>query len=229
MSKANRKIEVLDTSVNVTRMRDADFISLTDIARHRNADRSDDLIRNWVRNRNTLEFLGIWERIHNPDFNSVEFDGFRIQAGLNSFGNPNQRSQSQAAERGTEIMKQAQFSLRGHNPDVLTCIANLSNDEVFTPPAFANRMLDTLVEAWASSNDGANIWEDKSATFLDPCTKCLSDLAQRRSRESGELGPAHRALHRPRSDRLIHGTPPPQPPSRCHQRRAPMVSANRRS
>ena len=85
MSKVNRKIEVLDTSVNVTRMQDADFISLTDIARHRNTDRSDDLIRNWVRNRNTLEFLGIWERIHNPDFNSVEFDGFRMQAGLNSF------------------------------------------------------------------------------------------------------------------------------------------------
>jgi hypothetical protein len=80
MSKANRQIEVLDTSVNVARMQDADFISLTDIARHRNKDRSDDLIRNWVRNRNTLEFLGIWERIHNPDFNSVEFDGFRMQA-----------------------------------------------------------------------------------------------------------------------------------------------------
>lgn len=85
MSKANRQIEVLDTSVKVTRMQDADFISLTDIARHRDAERSDDLIRNWVRNRNTLEFLGIWERIHNPDFNSVEFDGFRMQAGLNSF------------------------------------------------------------------------------------------------------------------------------------------------
>ncbi len=44
---------------------------------------------------------------------------------------------------------QAGFALRGRNPDVLTCIANLSNDEVFTPPEFANRMLDTLAEAWA--------------------------------------------------------------------------------
>ena len=43
---------------------------------------------------------------------------------------------------------QAGFALRGHNPDVLTCIANLSNDEVFTPPEFANRMLDTLADAW---------------------------------------------------------------------------------
>lgn len=66
---------------------------------------------------------------------------------------------------------QAGFKLRGRNPDVLTCIANLSNDEVFTPPAFANRMLDTVTEAWAASNDGADIWADKTVTFLDPCTK----------------------------------------------------------
>ncbi|BAV33402.1 type III restriction endonuclease [Sulfuricaulis limicola] len=66
---------------------------------------------------------------------------------------------------------QASFSLRGRNPDVLTCIANLSNDEVFTPPEFANRMLDTLAEAWAADNNGADIWADSSVTFLDPCTK----------------------------------------------------------
>lgn len=66
---------------------------------------------------------------------------------------------------------QASFSLRSRNPDVLTCIANLSNDEVFTPPEFSNRMLDTLAEAWAASNRGANIWADSSVKFLDPCTK----------------------------------------------------------
>ncbi len=66
---------------------------------------------------------------------------------------------------------QATFTLRGRNPDVLTCIANLSNDEVFTPPEFANSMLDTLAEAWADSHDGANLWADKTVTFLDPCTK----------------------------------------------------------
>src|SRR5438876_11610250 len=66
---------------------------------------------------------------------------------------------------------QASFALRGRNPDVLTCIANLSNDEVFTPPEFANRMLDTLAEAWAADNDGANIWANSSVRFLDPCTK----------------------------------------------------------
>ena len=66
---------------------------------------------------------------------------------------------------------QSSFALRSRNPDVLTCIANLSNDEVFTPPEFANRMLDTLTEAWAANNKGANLWADKKVKFLDPCTK----------------------------------------------------------
>jgi site-specific DNA-methyltransferase (adenine-specific) len=66
---------------------------------------------------------------------------------------------------------QASFTLRSRNPDVLTCIANLSNDEVFTPPEFANRMLDTLAAAWASDHNGADIWADKKVRFLDPCTK----------------------------------------------------------
>jgi hypothetical protein len=66
---------------------------------------------------------------------------------------------------------QASFALRGRNPDVLTCIANLSNDEVFTPPEFANGTLDTLAEAWAADHDGANLWTDRNAKFLDPCTK----------------------------------------------------------
>lgn len=65
----------------------------------------------------------------------------------------------------------APFSLHGRNPDVLACIANLSNDEVFTPPDLANRMLDTLAEAWADSHGGKSIWEDSSLRFLDPCTK----------------------------------------------------------
>jgi site-specific DNA-methyltransferase (adenine-specific) len=68
------------------------------------------------------------------------------------------------------MSEQVSFSLRGRNPDVLTCIANLSNDEVFTPPEFANRMLDTLADAWAT-NGGPGLWADSSVRFLDPCTK----------------------------------------------------------
>lgn len=65
----------------------------------------------------------------------------------------------------------ASFSLRSRNPDVLTCIANLSNDEVFTPPEFANAMLDVLADAWAAEHEGASLWENSRVRFLDPCTK----------------------------------------------------------
>ena len=80
------------------------------------------------------------------------------------------------------MSSQSSFTLRNRNPDVLTCIANLSNDEVFTPPEFANRMLDTLAEAWADGNGGANIWADKTVKFLDPCTKSRVFLRQITSR-----------------------------------------------
>ena len=67
--------------------------------------------------------------------------------------------------------EKASFVLAGRTPDVLTCIANLSNDEIFTPPELANRILDNVAKAWADTNDGKILWSDKSATFLDPFTK----------------------------------------------------------
>ena len=86
MNKSKKStIEVQGASVAVLSQDRQDLISLTDIARFKNPERSDDLIRNWLRNRNTVEFLGIWEKLHNPAFNSVEFYGIKSQAGLNSF------------------------------------------------------------------------------------------------------------------------------------------------
>ncbi len=86
MSKPKKSIiEVRGTAITIVSQKEQDFISLTDIARFKSTDRFDDLIRNWLRNRNTVEFLGVWERLNNPGFNPVEFDGIRIQAGLNSF------------------------------------------------------------------------------------------------------------------------------------------------
>jgi hypothetical protein len=79
------KINALDKEITVYVQNNEDYICITDIARYKDADRTDDLIRNWLRNRNTLEFLGIWEQLNNPDFKPVEFDGFRKLAGLNSF------------------------------------------------------------------------------------------------------------------------------------------------
>ena len=86
MSKTKKAIiEVQGAAITVVSGEASDYISLTDIAKFKNPDHSDDVIRNWLRNRNTVEFLGVWERLNNPDFNPVEFDGIRIQTGLNSF------------------------------------------------------------------------------------------------------------------------------------------------
>lgn len=79
------KLQVLDRDISVQTIHDTDYICITDIARYKDAHRSDYIIQNWLRNRNTIEFLGIWEQLNNPDFNAIEFDGFRKQAGLNSF------------------------------------------------------------------------------------------------------------------------------------------------
>jgi len=78
-------IEVKGTAITVLNQNEQDYISLTDIAKHKEPDRADQVIQNWMRNRNTVEFLGVWERLNNPDFNPLEFEGFRSRAGLNSF------------------------------------------------------------------------------------------------------------------------------------------------
>lgn len=79
------KLSVLEKDISTFKQGDIEYINITDIARYKNTARTDDLIRNWLRNRNTIEFLGIWEKLNNPDFNPVEFDGFKKEAGLNSF------------------------------------------------------------------------------------------------------------------------------------------------
>jgi hypothetical protein len=86
MSKPKKStIEVQGAAITVLTAKDEDSISLTDIAKFKNPDHPDDVIRNWLRSRNTVEFLGVWERLNNPSFNPVEFDGIRMQTGLNSF------------------------------------------------------------------------------------------------------------------------------------------------
>jgi hypothetical protein len=77
--RSSAKIRVLDQDIAVYSQTEEDYISLTDIARYKNQDRTDDIIRNWLCNRNTLEFLGIWERLNNPHFNPVEFDGINVR------------------------------------------------------------------------------------------------------------------------------------------------------
>lgn len=84
MSK-NKKISVQGINILLYEEQERDFFSLTDIARHKDAEHTDSIIQNWMRNRNTIELLGFWETIYNPNFKPLEFEGFRKQAGLNSF------------------------------------------------------------------------------------------------------------------------------------------------
>ena len=78
------KIQVKESEITVLSINDNDYISLTDIARYKSDDPTA-VISNWMRNRNTIEYLGIWESIFNPDFKPLEFEGFKKQAGLNAF------------------------------------------------------------------------------------------------------------------------------------------------
>jgi len=81
MSKTS-KIQVEDKIISIIQQNDNDFICLTDMVRDKEGS---DHIRNWMRNRNTVEFLGLWETLHNQNFKPVEFDRFRKEAGLNNF------------------------------------------------------------------------------------------------------------------------------------------------
>lgn len=82
---AKTKLLVQNTPISLTRINDSDFISLTDIARVKNPDEPKDVVKNWMRSRTTIEYIGLWEKINNPNFKGVEFDTLRVQAGLNSF------------------------------------------------------------------------------------------------------------------------------------------------
>lgn len=81
----NKKIEVKGTEIVVYSKDSDDYISLTDIARFKNPNEPKDVIKNWMRTRSTIEFIGLWEKIHNPNFKGVEFDSFLYEAGSNSF------------------------------------------------------------------------------------------------------------------------------------------------
>lgn len=82
MTVKSKKINVTGTDITIVEYHDSDFISLTDMVK---GFGDDSMIYSWMRNRNTLEFIGIWEEIHNPNFKGNEFVTFKSQAGLNSF------------------------------------------------------------------------------------------------------------------------------------------------
>ena len=82
----NKVIEVQNVHISISKQELDDYICITDIAKAKSGDsRCADIVKNWLRNRNTLEFLGTWEKIYNPDFKVVEFDHFKAEAGLHTF------------------------------------------------------------------------------------------------------------------------------------------------
>jgi hypothetical protein len=86
MNKATRtSIEVQGGTVTVLSQNQQEISCLTNIAKFKNPDHPDDAIRNWLRTRSTVEFLGVWKRLNNPSFNSLEFEGIKMQTGLNIF------------------------------------------------------------------------------------------------------------------------------------------------
>lgn len=81
----NEKIDVQGTEITIIQKEQNDYLSLTDIARYKNPNEPKDVVKNWMRSKNTIEFIGLWEKLNNPDFKGVEFDHFINEAGYNSF------------------------------------------------------------------------------------------------------------------------------------------------
>ncbi|MCX6310640.1 MAG: KilA-N domain-containing protein [Bacteroidetes bacterium] len=81
----SKSITVKGIEIIIVQNNNEDFISLSGIARFKDSERSDYILQNWMRNRSTIEFIGLWEQLNNPNFKSIEFDGFKNQAGANSF------------------------------------------------------------------------------------------------------------------------------------------------
>lgn len=133
MAKRNM-ITVKDVNIRTIQKDGKDYISLTDIAKQKNVTDPNGVIGNWMRNRNTIEYLGLWETLHNPNFNPLEFEGFRRQAGLNAFTlSPTQWIESTNAVGMTaKQWREANPDLKGNIRDYATineliCLANMEN------------------------------------------------------------------------------------------------------
>lgn len=85
MAKKTINIEVKDTQIRTMQINGIDYVCITDIAKQKNADEPKDVVKNWMRLKNTVEYLGLWEKLNNPQFKGVEFDSLYMEAGTNAF------------------------------------------------------------------------------------------------------------------------------------------------
>jgi len=123
MSKRNSKIEVKGVEITFLQTQQEDFICITDIAKYKNPDAPADIIKNWLRSKNTIELLGLWERLHNPDFKLLEFDQFRNEADVLNmalFGKTAKQWRDENPNKKGNIHDYA-------NVSQLVCLANLEN------------------------------------------------------------------------------------------------------
>ena len=119
-----KKIEVKGTNVRVITKQESDYISLTDIAHYKEPGRTDHVIQTWRRNRNTVEFLGIWEQLNNPNFNPLEFEGVS-KSGFNSpeFGELNNPDLNPSNSTGLEKPSDLKREINNGAASRLSCIA----------------------------------------------------------------------------------------------------------
>ena len=116
MMAKSKIIVVKGINIATLKIKDEVFISLTDIARNKNTEEPKDVVKNWMRSKITIEFIGIWEQLNNPDFKGVEFDSFLFEAGSNSFtlspSNSRKSGNRQRNDRertGNGLLRQAIF------------------------------------------------------------------------------------------------------------------------
>ena len=85
MKMNKTKLKVNEIEIVLYKENKEEYISLTDMAKFRDSERTNYIIQNWMRTRSTIEFIGLWEQLHNKDFKGIEFDAFRNESGSNSF------------------------------------------------------------------------------------------------------------------------------------------------
>ena len=111
MAKKN-EIIVKDVNIKTMTIDGVDYICITDIAKQKNDIDPNGVIANWMRNRNTIEYLGLWETLHNANFNPLEFDGFRKEAGLNAFTLSPTRWIEATNAKGERLVKLNQIAIQ---------------------------------------------------------------------------------------------------------------------
>ena len=146
-----------------------EFISLTDIARYKSDDPTA-VIQNWMRNRDVIEFLGLWERLHNPDFNPLEFEGFRKQAGANAFTMSPKKWIETTNEQGEGFSVDFD-ALRAENPDTVAWI-RFDEPSIISYPVVKSSDNKEYLTKTFSANDNK-----LGAIFMD--MRCDSDFADR--------------------------------------------------